>query len=466
MPSLPGQFERQNSSGGILFFVVAAFLGTQLFSQWDLGFVLYSATVLGGALYVFRNPGEGIWVTFFLIAFTCLLYPITVSVLGEAGVGEFRPYNFAIASMAGAMVFSIWTHRRVHAPLQKWPGLTKWVVALAGVFCLATICGDLSPFRADLVYVLQQCSDWVSFFLFLWIGYKLMLSSSEFQRALDRFRWTAIIYSIVFLAKFVYLDYHADLIAATDFAYAQRIALVFAGCSLVVIFASRLAPEGRSFTKGDWLSAVILVPAVVLSGSRAVVGAVILTMLLFVTTWRRRTLLRLTLPLLAVGLVAVVILRSRVEVLEEYVVSRFLITPDQDPSFAGRVAEMGAVIEAVQRNPVLGSGTLASYTFFDPLFGWRESSFVDNGVGYLLLKTGLLGATVFALLVLSCLKLLRHLRRSVAGDALIPLVVFAFYLSFLPFGPSFFDPRYSWLVGILCGYSLYLNKVYSEKTSP
>jgi O-antigen ligase len=226
-----------------------------------------------------------------------------------------------------------------------------------------------------------------------------------------------------------------------------------------------LAPEGRSPTKSGWLPALIVVPAIVLSGSRALTGAAFLTVFVLVASWRTRTLLRLS-PILLVALVAVAfVLRSHSQLVEEYVVSKFLVTPDEDPSFVGRVAEMGAVIEALQRNPVLGSGTLASYMFFDPLFGWRESSFVDSGVGYLLLKTGLLGTGVFVLLVLSYLKVLRQLRQSVAAAALIPMVVFVFYLTFLVFGSAFFDPRYSWLVGILCGYILYLNKIYSEKTS-
>ena len=466
MHSVPDAFDKETSSWGPLFLVAALFIGTQVFSYWGLESVFYSVIVLGGVFYVFRHAGEGIWVTFLLLALTCLLYPITVSVLGEPGAGDFRPYSFAIVSMAGAMVFSMWTRRRVQPfELKRKPALVKWAVALVGVFCLATIYGDLSPLSAGAVYVLQQSSNWVSFFLFLWIGYKLELSSAEVQSAVHRFRWTAIIYSILFLAKFIYLDYYADLTAATEFANAQRIALVFVGSSLAVIFASRLAPEGGSPTKADWLYAVILVPAVVLSGSRAVVGAAMLTLVVFASTWRRRSLLRLTLLVLAAGLVAGLILRSRIGVLQEYVVTRFLITPDLDPSFAGRVAEMQAVFEALQRNPILGNGTLASYSFFDPLFGWRESSFVDNGVGYLLLKTGLLGTTIFVVLVLSYVKLLRRLRKFLARDALIPLVVFVFYVSFMPFGPSFFEPRYSWLVGILCGYGLYLNKIYTEKTT-
>jgi O-Antigen ligase len=462
------QVATERSSGTFIVLLVASFLGTQVLSYLDAGFILYWITVLGAALYVFRRPGEGIWVTFFALAITSLLYPISMSELGEPGAGEFRPYNFAIASMAGAMIFNLWLRRRRRLPLillRRRSGTLKLVLALAGVFCLATICGDLSPMKAEALYVLQQSSAWISFFLFLWIGYKLALSPVEIEQSLERFHSAVLIYSLVFLGKFAYLNYDDGLRAATEFAWTQRMVLFFAGCSLVLIFARRLAPEGRSPTKSGWLSALIVVPAIVLSGSRGLTGAAFLTVFVLVASWRTRTLLRLS-PILLVALVAVAfVLRSHSQLVEEYVVSKFLVTPDEDPSFVGRVAEMGAVIEALQRNPVLGSGTLASYMFFDPLFGWRESSFVDSGVGYLLLKTGLLGTGVFVLLVLSYLKVLRQLRQSVAAAALIPMVVFVFYLTFLVFGSAFFDPRYSWLVGILCGYILYLNKIYSEKTS-
>lgn len=428
--------------------------------------IIYAVAVAWGLVYVFRRPGEGIWVTFFLLAITCLLYPISVSVLGEPGVGDFRPYNFAIASMAAAMIYGAWCRRRRlrSTSLQKRSAVFKWILALAGVFCISTIYGDLSPLRSEVLYVLQQSIAWVSFFLFLWMGYKLALSPAEIQVSFKRLHCVALVYSLLFSARFVYLYYDAGLSTATDFAWAQRIALFFAACSLVLTFARRLAPEGGAPTSGDWLSAVVIVPAVVLSGSRGIAGAVIITVFVLAAAWRLRFLLRLTPLFLTALVIGGVILRSNSQVIEEYVVSKFLISPDLDPSFAGRLAEMQAVIDAIQRNPVLGSGTLASYMFFDPLFGWRESAFVDNGVGYLLLKTGLLGMSVFTLLVLSYVKVLRHLRQFVATEVLIPIVVFVFYLAFLVFGPAFFDPRYSWLIGIVCGHILYLNELYADKT--
>jgi len=465
MDSRVPQFRTESPSRELLALLIVVFLGTQLFSFLEVGFILYFVTVLGATFYVFRHPGEAIWVTFFLLAVTCLLYPMTVSELGEPGAGEFRPYNFVIASIAIALAFSASRRRRrlPPTPLQKQSGAAKWALALALVFCIATIFGDLSPSRAGALYILQQTSAWISFFLFLWIGYRFAFSPVEIQQSIERLHSAVLIYSVVFLAKFVYLNYSVDLAAATDFAYTQRMALLFAGCSLVLMVGNGLAPEGRSPTKSDWLSAMIVLSAVVLSGSRAVTGAVILSVFVLAATWRSRSLLRFAPVVLATLLVGVVILRSNIQVVEEYVVNRFFISPDLDPSFGGRVAEMASVIEAVQKNPVLGSGTLASYTFFDPFFGWRESAFVDSGVGYLLLKTGLLGAGVFVLLVLSYLKVVGHLRQFVPADTLTPLVVFVFYLAFMPFGPSFFDPRYSWLVGILCGYGLYLDKIYSDR---
>jgi O-antigen ligase len=428
--------------------------------------IFYGIVVIAGAFYLFRRSGEGIWVVFVLLAITALLYPVSLNDIQVPEGGAFRPYNFVIASMAAALVMG--TRRRRHE-VSNVTGKTKaspvkWMIALAGVFSLATLYGDLSPSKAGAVYVLQQSSAWVSFFLFVWIGYRLSLSGPEVQSSFAKLRVAATVYCFVFLGKFAYLTAASGLTDATDFAYSQRLVLYFATVVFVLLIARRLAPEGKAFAKTDWLSAIILLPAVVLSGSRGLIGAAILTVLVLVAVWRVRSLLRLIPLLIALVAVGALVLRSNSPIVEDYLVGKFLIAPEDDLSYMGRVSEMQAVVEAVRNSPVLGRGTLAPYMFLDSMFGWRETAFVDNGAGYLLMKTGLLGTSIFVLLVLSYLKVLRHLRRSIAADALIPLVVVIFYLAFLPFGPSFFDPRYAWLVGIQCGYSLYLNKVHSGKT--
>jgi len=455
----------KNSWPGFSGIIVATFVASQVFVSLGTEVILYAMVVVAGTVYVSRRAEEGIWVTFYLIAMTSLLYPISVDVLGEAAVGAFRPYNVALVSVAGAMVFSVWSQRRpaFTGRAQRGTWLIRWIVALAGVFCLATIYGDLSPLKAGALYVLQQSSAWLSFFLFLWIGYKLSLSPGEVRAALTRFHLTALVYSLLFLVKFASLEYYEGLTAATQFAYSQRIALFFAGIAFVLAVASRLAPKAESTANAVWVSACVLLPAVVLSGSRSILGAVVLTSLLIVMISRGRSLLRLSPLVLTITLlVSFVVLRTNYEVIEEYVVYRFVTAPDEDASFLGRVAEMQAVAEAVQRNPVLGSGTLASYTFFDPLFGLRETPFVDNGVGYLLMKTGLLGTAIFSLLVMAWLRLLWSLRKLTRADSLAPIVTLLFYLAFLPFGSGFFDLKYSWLIGIMCGYSLYLAGIWGK----
>jgi O-antigen ligase len=452
---------------GLLWLVAISFVASQFFSYFGTEVILYGVVITAGSVYLFRRSGDAIWVAFFLLAITSLLYPVSANELGEPGVGAFRPYNVAIASMAAALLLTMWRRRREARDVTRKAETSpaKWMIALAGVFCLATLYGDLSPSKAGAVNVLQQSSEWASFFLFVWIGYKLSLSRAEVQSSFTKLHWAAVVYCIVFLVKFGYLAREYGFAEATDFGYSQRIMLYFAGVIFVFLIARRLAPEGGQFGKAEWFSAFIFVPAVVLSGSRGVVGALILTLSAFAAVWRVRALLRLTPLLLALLVISVVVLRSHSEIVQEYLVARFLVAPDQDPSYLGRVSEMEAVAEAVRYHPVLGQGMLATYMFLNPMYGWTETAYVDNGVGYLLMKTGLLGTSVFVVLVLSYLKVLRHLRRYLAADALVPLVVFVFYLAFLPFGVSFFDPRYSWLVGILCGYSLYLTKVYSGKTS-
>jgi O-antigen ligase len=429
--------------------------------------VIYVVVLVAGSLYVFRRCGEGIWVTFLLLAITAQLYPVSLNDLLVPEEGTFRPYNLVIASMAAVLLFAMWRrHREARDVIRKGKvSPVKWMIALVGVFCLATLCGDLGPSEAETLYVLQQSSGWMSFFLFVWIGYRLSLSEAEVQRSFAKLRVAALVYCVIFLAKFSYLEGESGLTEATDFAYSQRIVLYFASIMFVLLVARRLASEGGPFGKTEWLSTFIFVPAIVLSGSRGLLGAAILTLLFLLATWRARALLRLSPLLLALFIVGVVALRSHSEVVEEYVVSKFLIAPEQDLSYIGRVSEMEAVAEAVRSNPVLGRGVLARYMLLDPMHGWRETAALDNGAGYLLMRTGLLGTSVFVVLVLSYLKMLRDLRRSRAVGALIPMVLFVFYLAYLPFGVSFFDPRDSWLIGILCGHTFYLARVYGAQSS-
>jgi O-antigen ligase len=467
MDSEVNQLGVENYRMEFLCLLIGAFLGAEVFSYLSAGFIFYGVAVVAGTLYVFRRPAEGIWVTFFLLAVTSLIYPVSIDKAGVPDVAAFRPYNFVVASMAAALLLEMRKRqqgaRRVAG--QSRPGPIKWTVALACVFCVATIYGDLSPVEAGALYVLQQSSGWICFFLFLWLGYRLLLSRAEIQGTFVKLRLAALVYSGLFLTKFAYLALGSGLTEATEFAYAQRVALFFSGVVFVLLIAKRLAPEAVSTAKSDWPSALILLPAIVLSGSRGVVGAVVLTIVLLVMIWRLQSLVRLSPLLLAALLISIVILRTGSQVVEDYVVARFLVAPDEDVSYLGRISEMEAAVEAIQRNPFLGNGTLATYTFLDPLLGWRETAFVDNGIGYLLMKTGLLGTGIFTLLVFACLKMLRHLRRLIAPHALIPLVVFVFYLAYLPFGASFFDLRYSWLIGIMCGYSLYVAGVYGENAS-
>jgi hypothetical protein len=441
----------------------AGLLLTQVCSYLGVEAMLYGVAILAGSVYVFKRPAESIWVTFFLLAITSLLYPVVMDETGVPEAGVFRPYNIVFASMAAAMVLAIRGRpRRARTTRDAGTrGLAKWLLALATVFWIATQFGELSPAQAGIIYVLQECSGWVSFFVFLWLGYKLSLSAGEVQHAFARLDWCALAYCLVFLAKFAYILSRVGLTAATEFAYAERVVLFFAGIVAVLAITNRWAPGAASITKINWPLVLIIVSAVVLSGSRGVAGAVFLTSLVLAMKWRFKLFLRLALVTVAlVVAVAALALRSHSEVITEYVVAKFLISPDQDASLLGRLSEMEATYEAVRRNPLLGKGVLASYSFYDPLFGWRETTFVDNGFGYLLMKTGLLGTVIFFFVVLSWFKLLRRPRGSPHADALVPLTVLLYYVAFLPFGAAFFEIQYSWLIAIMCGYALSLVRVH------
>ena len=208
----------------------------------------------------------------------------------------------------------------------------------------------------------------------------------------------------------------------------------------------------------------ILVFAVLLTGSRSVLLCVLMVALLFILIRRERTRLRLILLGVA-GILAVSFVSSwdftSQDGLIGYVSSRFLVASTEDSSLLSRASEIEAVVEAIRESPILGQGPFFSYSFLDPIVGWKDTTFVDSGLGYLLMKSGLMGTCMFIWFAVDLLKMVRALRT--AFPSLIEVVFgsFMFYLVFLPFGPSFFVFQHSWFIGLLVGQSILLGSKFT-----
>ncbi len=86
------------------------------------------------------------------------------------------------------------------------------------------------------------------------------------------------------------------------------------------------------------------------------------------------------------------------EVVISSIFSRFLSSGEafQDISFTNRIAESVAIIDAILRSPLLGSGYGTSFRYFNLIYGTTsETWYSHNGYLFLIFKVGLVGATAF-----------------------------------------------------------------------
>lgn len=459
MTAVKGRYK--NDYMWFMFLIATGLIGAELAAYSRADAYFYAIALVSGAVYVAWHSTEVIWVGFFLLALTSQIYPLEVDELRSSVQGTYRPYIVIVLLMAAAILVARWirAERNSSRTVSDYAGVRGRVAALTAVLILTLIYGYLTSMKAaTLLDVLRECSGWLTFLLFLFLGYRRS-SIVETQRAFARLRLSVLVYSIFFIIKFVYLSLSSGIdYAADEFGQSQRDVIFFAGLVLVFIVVQALAPEVKSAWKGTWPTALTLLFAVLLCGARSVAACVLLVIFSFIFIWYSKA--RLRLGFVAVAGILLVFVGPSLNLAPDYnpdqgvfgyVASRFLKTSTEDTSYLSRASEMLAVAEAVRDHPLLGNGPLASYSFFDPIFGWKDTTFLDSGLGYLLMKTGLLGSGVFFWFALGWLKLARGLRRSAHAQILAPLAIFAFYLAYLPFGPSFFEFQHAWLIGLLSG---------------
>jgi hypothetical protein len=456
-----------SGSKRFLLLVIAGLLGSQAALYLGVESLVYAVALVAAGLYIARHSTESLWVGFSLLAATAQMYPVQIDEGGTSLQGAFRPYILVVVVVAGSLVVGQWFKPERGYSRHRWrrTSVSGSIVAFVSVQILALARGYFTIVRAPgLLDVLRECSGWITFLVFMLLGYRLSTSANQIQRTFARFRLVALAYSIFFVLKFVYLSLAsgADQTAA-GFGYSQRDVAFFSGLALVILIAEALTLEVISDWRGSWSAALALLLAVLFSGSRSVLVGVLIVASLFVFVWHSKIRLRIGLLGMA-GILVVLfglsfVLPSQQDSqgsLLSYVANRFLTASTEDTSLLARASEMTAVADAVRANPLLGKGPLASYSFFDPLFGWKDTTFVDSGIGYLLMKTGLLGMGIFIWFSVRWLKMAQGLRRSLPAPTVALLACFVYYLVLLNFGPSFFEFQHSWLIGLVAGQTILL----------
>jgi O-antigen ligase len=446
-----------------LLLLITGLLGSQAAVYLGVGSLFYAAALVITGLYVMRNSAEATWVGFYLFAITSQIYPVGLDELGTAFRSAYRPYILAVLVVGGSMLVGQLFGRSPTCGrhLSQLTSVKARIGTFVAVLFLALGHGYFASMSAPgLVEVLRECSGWMTFLVFLFLGYRLSPSPAETQKSLVRLRLAVLVYSTLFIIKFIYLMLSLGVIETViEFGYSQRDDVFFSGLVLVLLIAQELTSVAVSVWKMPWLAGFVLLSAALLSGSRSLVGCTLIVALLLVLILRPKTRLRLGLLGMVVILAGVfgpsLIFASQGSLLD-YITNRFLTVSTEDTSLLAHASQWVAVADAVRENPLLGKGPLASYEFLDPMFGWKETTFLDSGLGYLLMKTGLLGTCVFVWFALGWLKMVQGLRRAFPALGVPSLAIFLFYLVFLIFGPSFFEFQHAWFIGLVVGYTLTL----------
>jgi O-antigen ligase len=446
-----------------LLLLITGLLGSEVAMYLGVGSLFYTAALVVTGIYVARRSAEALWVGFFLFAVTSQIYPVGLDELGAASRSAYRPYILVVLVVAGSMLVGqlFGRSRTFGRHVSQITGVKVRISAFVAVLFLALAHGyfaSMSP--PGLVDVLRECSGWMTFLVFLFLGYRLSPSPAETQKSLVRLRLAVLVYSTFFIVKFIYLMFSLGVVETViEFGYSKRDEVFFSGLVLVLLIAQELTSVVVSMWKIPWLAGFVLISAALLSGSRSLVGSILIVALLLVLLLHPKIRLRLGLVGMVVILIVVfgpsLIFASQGSLLD-YITNRFLTISTEDTSLLAHASQWVAVADAVRGNPLLGKGPFASYEFLDPLFGWKETTYLDSGLGYLLMKAGLLGTCVFVWFALGWLRVVQGLRRALPALGAPFLAVFLFYLVFLIFGPSFFEFQHAWFIGLVVGYTLTL----------
>lgn len=410
-------------------------------------------------VYLLLEPRKLPQVAFSLLAIGVSVMPV---VYGDSDYGGPSPTQFwywalGLLVPAAAACFGLLLQGRSVVALRSLPRpILRPTVALVVVALLSLLYG-LVRGGVQITDSVRQMSGMGMFLLFGALTFRMNLSRKESVRVFRTVESIAFVYCIVYLVRYV-----PAMLSSGDFEMERSPLLYFAGL-FAAVSAARLLFNRPANCSRDAVRGAIFLLCSVLSGSRAVVLTLLFTVgLMFV--YRHPSLSKKLAAAAAFGVLLLFCLslgplpaaNSEGSVLNQ-ISTRFVASPTADSSFLARVAEMDSIFQVVRQNPVLGLGMGARFVWVDPFQGEVETAFVDNGIGYLLLKMGLLGLCVFGWWSFTVLRggfLIWKAERQYCGFA--EVVCLVFYLSFLAFGPSFFQFSMSFWIGVVVGL------IYSE----
>jgi O-antigen ligase/polysaccharide polymerase Wzy-like membrane protein len=456
-------------------FCIAWFAAAAICVQFGAGLIVYVAALGWSSFRSLRRPIEGLWLLFFAFAVAVMSVPLDYNPeFGSESPRAYFYWGFAIVCVACAMsIGSLLKPRRFQDEKRSGVWGAPFLLFL-GVVLLAAVYGYLRG--NGLGTIVRQGSGLIFLFLFILFGYSVRPSFRELSTSLRNIETVLVAYAGAYLVQEVYVNLALRFALPDGDFFRERSPILFFCGLFAALELGRWIFRGKRWMRPQkWLSLSLLLASTVLSGSRSIVASMLLTTLFFVVLRYARHPLRIALLVVCLVVAGTSLdyqgLLSQAEIQSpfvQHIVDRYMVSPDRDLSFLERSSQMNAIWEGLKSRPLFGDGVGASLVWFDPYNrGYVETAFVDSGVGYLLLKMGLVGVCTFLLFLISLLRQSWLYWKSTHHEIFLVLLgMLTYYSAYLPFGPSFFQFLTSFWVGILIGYLHLLHRRGQEDTWP
>jgi hypothetical protein len=427
--------------------------------------VAFTVVVVLGALYLVATPRQWPQISFLLFTLGVLVIPVAYgeSDYGGSSPEQFYYWAFSLFATAGGAMLGMWLHGfRLRFLRNLSPRLLRPSLAFAAI-SLASVLYGIAQGGGQVSDSVRQASGLIFLLLFFLLAVMLRPSHSDVRTILRTVRDTVLGYCLFYLFRYLPVGLRTG-----DFNRERSPLLYFAGLFAAISLAALLfSPHTRKLF--EVLRLAVFSAASILSGSRAVVASMLITMMIL-ALWRMSSRQRRLIGLILVGSLLVVpsVFVLNLPVIDAngffgQVASRFVLSPTADSSFLARVSEMTSIVQVVGKRPLLGGGMGARFVWIDPEQGEVETAFVDNGVGFLLLKMGILGLTIFVWWSWGLTRWMYRLWKAESRfEDLVLLSTLVFYLTFLPFGPSFFQFTMSFWLGTTVGFLFSITSLNSK----
>lgn len=352
------------------------------------------------ALWAFAEPGATLANAIVFMVFLFVFFQREAP-LGDELPEEFFYWGAGVALITAALCIATVLGRNADWQLIKkrlFEPTSIAMLALFGLIGVAAINGLL--LGNQLFAVVRQLFGCLLLPVYYFAGLALFRSSTAIDRWINAITWAVALGALWYAQKLSFAS-----LARGVYFREQSPLTSYAGAVGVMAFAALIERRGIWRRLQGFAQTSVCTVSIVLMGNRAALASLIVGCGLLV-------IIRLSQRGVIAAALAIVFVAGSIgsgfyygdRLLEHRglggdIARRFIIRVSEDHSFQGRMAQMEAVLSAVSKRPILGAGMGSETVFLAPEEGRLRLTSVDNGWGYVMLKTGLLGLAIFLVLI-------------------------------------------------------------------